>query len=190
MKCENCHQADATTAVTVKRDGAERELYVCAACAARLRGGETAPPGKDGNARFSVTGGGDDKAPPPFVADFVKATLGFIKEVAEASDTGARACPACKTKWEQVKDSGRLGCPTCWKAFAKRIRRELLAAQYGPCHLGGAPAVERLPDAESARAVLDRDLKAAIAREDYRRAAELKKRLDDLDGGKGKEAAT
>ena len=33
MKCERCHQADATTAVTVKKDGAEKELYVCCSLA-------------------------------------------------------------------------------------------------------------------------------------------------------------
>ena len=34
------------------------------------------------------------------------------------------------------------------------------------------------------RAVLERDLKAAIAREDFHRAADLKRQLDALDNGK------
>lgn len=184
MKCEHCHQADATTAVTVTEDGARKELYVCAACAADLRGGGEAKKKKAAKAsrpKTTVIKAGEN--PPPFVEELVKATLGFMKGVAEAEENERRTCPACHAKWDRIKETGRLGCPACWRTFARKIRAEFLAGAFGPAHVGSAPAVDRLSDVPSIRAVLSRDLKAAVAREDFRRAAELKRRLDALDGG-------
>lgn len=184
MKCEHCHKADAKKAVTVKEKDGEREIYVCDACAARLLGKDH-PSTRSEEAAPSVSVGGvSGEPPPPFVEEFVKATLGFMKNVAEAEENEKRSCPACGANWNKIKESGRLGCPACWKTFAKHIRAEFLAAQFGQAHRGHAPAVERLPDAQSARSVLERDLKNAIAREDYRLAAELKRKLDSLPGGK------
>jgi len=189
MKCEHCHRAEAVTAVTVKRDGVDRELYVCAACSEKLGGGDGAKktrPRKGAQPEKVTIIDGTKQPPPPFVEELVKATLGFMKEVAEAQDDERHVCPVCKTKWTSVKESGRLGCPACWKAFARHIRAEFLGAEFGPVHRGAAPAIEQLlPDPEAARAVLARDLKDAIAREDYRRAAEIKRKLDGLAGGEG-----
>ncbi len=184
MKCELCHQADATTAVTVKKDGAEKELYVCAACAADIRNGgrkkkkTSADPSKPTVIKTS------GEEPPPFVEELVKATLGFMKGVAEAEENERRVCPVCHAKWDKLKDAGRLGCPACWRTFARQIRTEFLSAEFGRAHIGAAPAIDRLPDAKAVRAVLERDLRAAIAREDFHRAADLKRQLDALDSGK------
>ena len=182
MKCERCHQADATTAVTVKKDGAEKELYVCAACAAAIRnGGRKKKTSADSSKSTVIKTSGEE--PPPFVEELVKATLGFMKGVAEAEENERRVCPVCHAKWDKLKEAGRLGCPACWRTFARQIRREFLSAEFGRAHIGAAPAIDRLPDARSVRAVLERDLKAAIAREDFHRAAALKRQLDALDHG-------
>lgn len=182
MKCEICHKAEAQTAVVTRTDGVERELYVCEACAEQLRTEKKTPSRKGEHPQVSIVDG--TKAnPPPFVEELVKATLGFMKGVAEAKENERQICPVCKTKWDQIKDSGRMGCPACWKAFAKHIRGEFLASQFGLSHQGTAPAVEKLTDTGSVRKIVERDLKAAIAREDYRLAAELKHKLDALRNG-------
>jgi len=200
MKCELCHQAEAETAITLTVDGQEKELYVCAACARDAANPaprrKKAPPRGRGTPKVTIVGGNADDVPQPLVEEFVKATLGFMKGMAESEEAPNRTCPSCRRTWESVKESGRLGCPTCWKAFAREIREEFLRAEYGRAHLGAAPSVDALPDTRDMRAVLERDLKAAIAREDYRLAAELKHKLDALPrnkpGGKpadGKEDA-
>ena len=107
---------------------------------------------------------------------------------AEAEAEKPLVCPACGLTWAAAKERGSLGCPSCWKAFSREIREEFLRGEYGPVHTGAAPAVERLQDPSAARKVLERELKDAIAREDYRRAAELKRRLDGF-GDAGKERA-
>lgn len=186
MKCEICHKAEATTAITVKKDGVDSELYVCPACAEQAKGDSHAPQGAMPSAHKIKLIGGPDEPPPQFIEDFVKATIGFMQEVAEAEHTEKLVCPRCKAKWETIKEKERLGCPVCWKTFARLIREEYLGSQFGLAHRGGAPAVAKVTGKKDRRAVLERDLKDAIAREDYRLAASLKKQLDEL--GKGENA--
>lgn len=184
MKCEICHEAEAETAITLKQDGTERELYVCKACAEKAKAPKAPTPASSkGRPKITVIGNDTKDLPQPLVDGFVKAAFDFMKGVAEVEENEHRRCPVCKRNWDQIKESGRLGCPACWKTFGKKIRTEFLAGQYAASHTGSAPCVERLPDPTAIRTVLERDLKAAIAAEDYRRAAELKQKLDDLSRG-------
>ncbi len=182
MKCEICHNAEATTVLTFTKDGVERELYVCQDCADqnRNRGNPSAQKGSAPKVKRVI---GPNETPPPFVEEFVKATLGFMKEFAENEENEKRVCPVCKSKWDAIKETGRLGCPSCWKTFARHLRAEFFAAQYGPAHLGKAPAVGKPQNSKDTRAILERDLKNAIACEDFHLAANLKRKLDALDKG-------
>ncbi len=164
----------------------EKELYVCSNCAAAVRGGGSGHAHETTKPNVSVIEG-KGVNPPPFVEELVKATLGFMKGVAEAEENEKRVCPVCRTKWDKIKETGRIGCPTCWKIFARQIREEFLSAEFGKAHVGAAPAIDRLPDPSAARTVLERDLREAIAREDYHLAAVLKRRLDALDDGDNRE---
>ena len=130
MKCEICHEADAAAVIHVKKDGEDKELFVCKSCAAKAR---HAPKKKtsDEKGEPMLTFGGDEE-PPEFVKNLVEATLGFMKGVAESGKRTHTKCPACKTTWEQIKKSGRLGCPHCWKVFAKSIHETFIAGEYGP----------------------------------------------------------
>ena len=185
MKCELCHKDEAKVAITLTVDGKPKELYVCKACADKNK----APPPnkKKSGARhpeISVMGKSAEDLPQPLVDGLVKATIDFMKGVAEVEENERRVCPACHANWDQIKTSGRIPCPSCWRTFAKQIRDEFLACEYALNHVGSAPAVSKLSNAESVRAVLERELKEAIAREDYHEAAALKKKLDGLDAEK------
>lgn len=186
MKCEICHEADAETVLKTKIAGVEKELYVCKACAAKAKSkakaeaeAEAEVKGEGGKPHISVVGG-KDEPPPPFVEDLVKATLGFMKGVAEAEQNVNRKCPGCKSNWETIKSSGRLGCPACWKTFAQQIQAEFLRDAYGPRHLGAVPALTTARATDDQRAILARQLKAAIRREDYHEAARIQKQIDAL----------
>ena len=177
MKCEICHEADAAAVIHVKKDGDDKELFVCKSCAAKARHPAKKKPAPDKGEPVLAFGGDDE--PPEFVKNLVEATLGFMKGVAESGHRTLSKCPACKTTWEQIKKSGHVGCPACWKAFAKSIRETFLAGEYGPKHVGAMPATVT---GEASRAYLERELKAAVAREDFKRAASLKRLIDALDG--------
>ncbi len=179
MKCEICHKADAETAIVLKKDGEERELYVCKKCAAAAKHPKG---GKRGNGK-SVTVIGPGKDAPPFVEEFFKAALGLVDglgHLEEERKNGKKACPLCHSTWDDLDKHGRLGCPECWKTFAPEIRKKFLNGTYGPAHVGSMPA--GAAGAES-RAYLERELKKAIKKQNYEKAAEIKLRLDKLGPG-------
>lgn len=78
------------------------------------------------------------------------------------------ACPACGFPLETYRKTGRLGCPDCYTVFARELDAE--------------PGCEEPAEGEPAetRADLQRQLEAAVAREDYETAAALRDRLKTL----------
>ncbi len=185
MECEICHKAEAATVLVRKNAaGEDEELFVCKACkaAARRAKAEKAPPADGDEPRFAaeVFGPGGEE-PPAFVKDLVDATIGFMKGVAQSERKSARKCPVCGRTWEEVSADEMIGCPNCWKVFAKDLRARYLAQQYGPKHAGKIPDASESPAGES-REWLEQELKKAVAAEDFRKAAELRRKLDELEG--------
>ena len=176
MKCELCHEADAETVLHLKKDGQDRELYVCKKCAAAAHH----PKGEKGEKGKSVSVIGPDGKPPQFVEDFFKAALGLVDglgHLEEERKNGKRTCPLCHATWEVLEQRGTLGCPRCWKTFAAEIRAKFLRGDYGAQHVGTMP--EKTTGNDS-RAYLERELKKAIRLQKYEKAAEIQRRLDDL----------
>ena len=182
MKCELCHKADAETALRLEKDGKEQELYVCKTCAAAAK--HSGKKKDDGGKDVKVVRAGDK--PPQFVEDFFKAAMELVDglgHLAEERNTEKKVCPACHANWEQITKQERLGCPVCWKTFAREIRKEALGGCYGVAHVGSMPP--EAPKGDT-RAYLLRKQKAAIKRQDYETAAELQRRIDALgdEGGR------
>lgn len=177
MKCELCHTADAETVLHLKKDGQDRELYVCKKCAAAARHPKKK---KDGNGE-SVTVVGSGEKPPQFVEDFFKAAMGLVDglgHLEEERKHGKKTCPLCHATWETLEKHGTLGCPRCWKTFAAEIRAKFLRGDYGPAHVGTMPANTKGADS---RAYLERELKKAVRQQKYEKAAEIQRRLDALE---------
>ena len=176
MKCELCHEAEAETALHLKKDGQDRELYVCKKCAAaahQKKGGK-------GDKGKSVSVIGPDGKPPQFVEDFFKAALGLVDglgHLEEERRNGKRVFPLCHATWETLEQRGTLGCPRCWKTFATEIRTKFLRSDYGVQHVGAMP--EKTTGNDS-RAYLERELKKAIRLQKYEMAAEIQRRLDEI----------
>ena len=184
MKCEICHKADAETAVHLKgKDGGTRELYVCHACAEAAKRTAKSKRRKRSNGK-SFTVSGDRKEAPSFVKNFFEAALGLVNGLEGMSDDSSdgqpsEKCPGCKTSWEAVEKKHMLGCPQCWTTFAGRIRRQLLSGAWGPSHKGSMPDTA---EGESTRSYLERELAAAVAAQDYEKAAQIQRRLKELGG--------
>ena len=71
-------------------------------------------------------------------------------------------------------------CADCWAQFGKEIRHEFLGGSYGPRHIGKIP--EKTPDGKPSRAFLEKELRDAVTRQNYRKAAKIRKLLDELNG--------
>ncbi len=50
-----------------------------------------------------------------------------------------KICPNCGMRLSYFLDTGMLGCPSCYDAFAPEINRAILQIQSGDFHVGKAP---------------------------------------------------
>lgn len=186
MLCEICKKEKAT-AILHRKDasGEDEELYVCKGCLDKAEGRSTAD-GTCGDAggmanvkpKFVMA---DGEEPPPFIRKFLDAAVGLIEGVAKSEPPEEPRCGVCGSSWKKIKETKSLGCPDCWSCFAKEIRKEFLSGAYGPRHVGKIP--ERTPDGKPSRAFLEKELHEAVERQNYRKAARIRKMLDEMDGG-------
>lgn len=186
MLCELCNKNEASCVLRRKgENGEDEELYVCRDCLEKESGGGERRPARRGKITSAIISP-DGKEPPEFIKNFLDAAVGFIEGVAEGAPAEATKCSVCGTTWEKIKETDTLGCPDCWTVFARNLREEYLAGAYAPTHKGKIP--ERSEDGKPSRAFLERELRNAVERQDYRKAADLKKLLDKMDkkdkGGK------
>ena len=187
MLCELCKHNDAEAVLHRKdENGEEEELYVCRKCLASANS-DSSNDGEDGHGDRQnhvkptfITA--DGKQPPEFIQNFLDAAVGLIEGVAKSDRLPSEPkCRVCGSTWEKIKETGALGCPDCWSQFANDIRKEFLSGSYGRNHAGKIP--ERASDGRPSRAFLERELKDAVARQNYRKAARIRKQLDELEGG-------
>jgi protein arginine kinase activator len=92
-------------------------------------------------------------------------------------------CPGCGLAYNEFKAKGRLGCPTCYEAFAPVLVPLLEKVHGAAAHTGRAPhrvAGER--EAREALAGLEEELTQAVAAEQYEKAAELRDRIREMRG--------
>jgi len=176
MLCELCHNHEASGVLHRKdANGEDEELYVCQDCLkANGKAGKPPKPAKP----TIITENGEE--PPAFIKNFLDAAVGLIEGVTGGEMPQEKKCRVCGSTWKKIKEAHIVGCPDCWSQFGKEIREEFLSGAYGPKHLGKIP--EKAPDGKPSRAFLEKELKEAVARQNYRKAARLRRQLDELDG--------
>lgn len=106
--------------------------------------------------------------------------LGATQEMERGSSV--QKCPVCGFSQADFKKTGRLGCGACYQTFADGLSSLLEGIHKGTAHVGKIPAralqsLERETEVKS----LQRDLRKAVAAEDYESAAQLRDRLRQFD---------
>ncbi len=82
-------------------------------------------------------------------------------------------CPHCRFTLDDFRRSGRLGCPECYDIFASEMDNN--APSDAPTTEQDAPASHAM-----SRDLLEKRLAAAIEKEDYETAAQLRDQLKEL----------
>ncbi|MFM8634290.1 MAG: UvrB/UvrC motif-containing protein [Planctomycetia bacterium] len=162
MKCQHCDRP-AVFHITELEAGTVRELHLCEEHARsylnQSEGAQEAAEGKPGGA---LTG-----------------PLGVGQTADELAALDQKACDMCGITFFEFRNQGRLGCPHDYVHFEKELE-PLIANIHGATeHIGRVPsraaAIEMPPEgsAELTRVIaLRRDMKDAIASEDYEKAKE------------------
>lgn len=85
-------------------------------------------------------------------------------------------CPVCHFTLDDYRRSEHLGCPDCYRVFAREIFSDAETQEAGseePAPNGASPALTRKQ--------IEAELSLAIEREDYETAARLRDQLKNLD---------
>jgi protein arginine kinase activator len=167
-QCQACHEREAVVRLTQIVGDDVTTVHLCSKCAAE-RGIET-------DAEVAQTPLG------AFLAAMGKGGVSV-----SGTSAAGEACPGCGASLHDFRTTGRVGCAECWSTFEQPLR-DLLRRLHGATQHTGEPYrpvdPSRLSPAELQqrdRAELREELRAAIAAEQFERAAELRDRLRVLE---------
>jgi protein arginine kinase activator len=162
MSCEQCREREAVIHLTQIVNEQVTTLHLCERCAAEK--GVESP-------------GAQPKTP---LGTFL-AAMGQDAEQTQTPRTDT--CPRCGGSLQDFRESGRLGCPDCYRSFEVPLR-DLLRRLHGSTHHMG----ERYADRESSTTAgrqqateLREQLRLAVETENFELAAELRDRLRVLE---------
>jgi protein arginine kinase activator len=159
MLCQQCKQHTATVHLTDLVNGEKHERHLCERCAAEE--------GVAVKQHVSIN----------------EVLNSFLTSQASVQELAQLKCPECGTTFVEFRSQGVLGCPNDYDAFGEALESVIERAQDGHTrHTGKAPGqnIELEPDQQK-RLELQRELRDAVATEDYERAARLRDRLAELD---------
>jgi protein arginine kinase activator len=159
--CQVCKKNAATVHLTEIIKSKKREIHLCEECA-----------GKKGVAfksqQFSI-------------ADLLSGLVNqqAAQEIAKMSQI---KCPICGMSYLEFRQHGRLGCATDYTVFKEGLIPLLEKIHGSTVHLGKIPSASG-ETREASRQLLElrQELKRAVDREDYEKAAELRDRIQELE---------
>lgn len=158
MKCQNCHDNEATVHWTDIVDDKKIERHLCEDCARE----QEIPIQK-----------------PVTLSGFMHQLL--QQKVSQEFGGAQKACPVCGMSYFEFRASGRLGCPNDYDVFKEGLMPMLERLQEDVRHSGKVP--ERAGGnlkAQNDLIRLRRQLERAIQREDYEKAAALRDEIESL----------
>ena len=159
MKCDisNCEN-EATVHLTEIRDGKKHEMHLCERCAAEK--------GLPGKSHFSIS-------------ELLAGIAGQAQTASQKQKRGKEnACPVCTTTLSQFQSSGRFGCPECYTTFKEEVLGLVEKIHDSSQHVGKVPKrVSSEISLQKDIRQLQLDLRRAIRREDYEKAAGIRDQI-------------
>ncbi len=185
MTCENCGENDASVHYQQVVNGKMSEMHLCGKCASE---------------KGMVSFGSANQSP------FGNLIAGFMDEEEMFSGKGKKLKLKCKCGWtgENLKKTGYLGCPVCYKTFSKALSPLLRRIHGNNKHIGKKPSkisftehiiVDQQPPEETYTEIpaqrlsgkldelvsLKAQLDAAVKEERYEDAAKFRDRIKGLE---------
>ena len=161
MICESCRKHEATIRYTHIVENKKKTVNLCSFCA---------PKEED----YQATGAAATASGKKVVAE--------LSQLTAAEGAVAAQCTECGMTYETFKKAGRFGCQGCYNAFGEQLERLLKRIHGSARHCGKGRVKQRellLPEEEIVQ--LRQALEAAVAEEDFERAAQLRDRIVQLE---------
>jgi protein arginine kinase activator len=125
MLCEKCHKREAKIYYTEIINGEKKEQYLCEECASACTS-------------FQLEKAGTDLDLGGLLSSILSTYYGEKKEEAQTKEKTI-LCPTCGISYEEVLNTGKLGCADCYHTFQEVIERTLRQIQGADTHIGKAP---------------------------------------------------
>lgn len=156
MICQKCGKHPATVHFTNIINGMKTEYYLCDKCAGQSDLGQME------------------------IQDLISGFFGMQTK----KGVEAMRCEFCQSTLAQIKKRGKAGCPQCYQVFASYLDPIVRKVHGSDTHVGKQPAetaetVEQIkpktqPPVNSELETLQRQLRQAVAEENYEEAARLR----------------
>lgn len=161
MICPRCLKKDASVHISRNINGNKEEFNVCEDCAKEM--------GFFGHNDLLFN-----------ISDFMS---GFMGKGISPTLSDDRICPSCGMSINEFAKSSKLGCSKCYDFFDSYIEPVMKRIHGNTRHTGKLPvnAGESFKK-ERKLASLKEELKAAVAREDYEKAAQLRDNIRQMEG--------
>ena len=154
MKCDLCDK-EAVVHLTQMVNGQKKEVHLCEEHAIEQ---------------------GIDLDSPISITDILMG-LGQQEKTEPVADL-TLACPRCGMARDEFRKRGRLGCPECYNTFMAELTAAVKAMHHSSQHVGKIPSREGAQTRMKSKiARLQKDLDAAIAREDFEKAAQVRDQI-------------
>jgi len=180
MLCEKCGKQEATFYYKETINGTSHSYKLCGACAAGLQKNV-----EDPLASFHKFFGLEDQ-------------FGSFLATPKAERSAQTTCPLCSGTLADFLNTGKAGCPKCYEVFEEALLPSIRRIHGRSGHTGGSPKRFREENEKKQQMLrLEKELKEAIGKEEYEKAAEIRDAIralkqDELAGqiqkDEGKEA--
>ncbi len=153
MICQICQKKTATIHFTEIEDDKVVKMHLCEDCAEEKGFGENPSCGL-GN------------------------LVGSLSELGDKEEDTVH-CPQCGLTFREFRKVGRLGCGLCYETFSEKLSPLIKTLHKGHRHVGKVPTThppkEETPDLD----LLRKELRAAVEKEEFEKAAELRDRIKE-----------
>ncbi len=165
MKCQKCGADNANTHVKTIINGEFKEFNLCADCAQKM--GYT-----------------------NVFADFDNEFSGFLGSFfgnVLPARTQATRCEFCGSTYNEIANTGHVGCAKCYELFADRLYPSIRRIHGNTTHCGknSPSAKEERSKSEPAKedkiAQLKDELNKAVEQQNFERAAELRDQINGME---------
>lgn len=162
MLCEKCSKKLATTHIKRTVNNVTKEYHLCPECASQL-----------GFSNFSLF---DD------IGDIWSS---FFNKGFANNELSTKRCKACNSSFDEILENGKMGCSECYLTFREEIL-PTLEKIHGNTEYKGEYKQELSEKAintatpETTEEKLQQELKTAIEKEEFEKAAEIRDKLKEM----------
>ncbi|MBR6726414.1 MAG: UvrB/UvrC motif-containing protein [Clostridia bacterium] len=168
MLCERCKKNNATFFYNETVNGKTTSLSLCHECAKELEAeGKLHSHGFDGAAHFGE------------IDDLFS---GFFAPAKKAhTPANEKRCTLCASTFADIVKNGKVGCAECYRCFSDELSRTVRSIHGNVKHIPRATPEQKEKDERLTKIdALGAELSAAIAAEEFERAAQLRDEIKKL----------